>query len=145
MNRIAAIALFVGTTLIMGGSAAAQSKVVEINVPFNFSVNNTLLPAGSYTFGFDSLDPDMLIIQDPAKNIQAKGLGQRGSIDQGRPRTVIFHRYGGQYFLTAVRIGSDSSGMFLPATKSEQQAKRVSRKQNRKVSGNEELASIAVD
>ena len=57
MNRIAAIALFVGATLITAGSAAAQSSVVEANIPFNFTVSDTFLPAGTYTFGFDSMIP----------------------------------------------------------------------------------------
>jgi len=55
MNRIAAIALFAAAVLTTADSAAAQSRVIEVNVPFNFTVNNTFLPAGSYTFAFDSM------------------------------------------------------------------------------------------
>jgi hypothetical protein len=135
MNRIAAIALFAGTILITAGSAAAQSKVVEVVVPFNFTVNNTLLPAGNYTVGFDLLYSDVLVIRDGANNITAKGLGQHASIGEGKPRTLIFHHYGSQYFLSGARFDSDSSGIFLPATKSEQRARRLNR--------NEELAFIS--
>lgn len=135
MNRIAAIALLAGTTLITAGSAAAQSKVVEVNVPFNFTVNNTLLPAGGYTVGFDLQYPDVLVIRDGANNVRAQGLGQHASIGEGKPRTLIFHHYGSQYFLSGVRFDSDSSGFFLPATRSEQQAKKLGR--------NEDLAFIA--
>lgn len=64
MNRIAAIAVFAGATLMTASSARAQGSVVKANVPFNFTVNDTVLPAGNYTFGFDLMCPDMLIIRD---------------------------------------------------------------------------------
>jgi hypothetical protein len=137
MNRIAAIALFVGATLTTAFSATAQGNTVEANVPFSFTVNNTFLPAGIYTFGFDSSLPDLLIVRDRAKNVKAKGLGQRGSIGAEGPCSLIFHRYGGQYFLSEIRFGSVSDGIFLPAAKLEQQA--------RKASQEEELAFAAVN
>jgi len=137
MNRIAAIALFAGATLMTASSATAQRNVIEVNVPFNFTVNNTFLPAGSYILGFDPLFPDELIVRDRAKNVKAKVFGQRGSLGPGRPSSLIFHQYGGQYFLSAVRVDSGSNGVFLPATKLEEQARKESQK--------EDLAFIAVN
>jgi hypothetical protein len=64
MNRITAIALFVGAALMTANSATAQSSVVKVNVPFAFTVNNTFLPAGSYLVGFDSANPELLVIRD---------------------------------------------------------------------------------
>jgi hypothetical protein len=127
MYRIAAIAFFVGATLITAGNASAQINVVEANVPFNFTVNNTVLPAGNYNFGFDLLHRDLLVIRDRAKNVKAKAFGQHGSIGPGKPQTLIFHHYGSQYFLSEIRFDSGSNGMFLPATKSEKQARKVNR------------------
>jgi hypothetical protein len=137
MNRITAIAHFAGATLMTASSATAQSKVVEVNVPFNFTVNHTFLPAGSYTLGFDLLFPDELIVRDRAKNVKAKVLGQRGSLGPGGPSSLIFHRYGGQYFLSEVRADSGSNGVFLPATKLEERARKGSQR--------EDLAFIAVN
>lgn len=135
MNRINAIALFAIATLMAAGSASAQSAVLKVNVPFSFTVNDAALPAGNYSFGFDSMVPDLLIVRDGAKSVKARRLGERGSIGAGRPRTLIFHRYGGQYFLSEVRFGSASNGVSLPATKLEREARRVSRE--------EEVASVA--
>lgn len=135
MNRIAAIALITGAILMTAVRATAQSNVVEANVPFNFTVNNTSLPAGDYTFGFDSMHSDLLVIRDRAKNVKAMDFGQRGSFGPGKPAALIFHRYGGQYFLSEVRLDSASNGIYLPATRTEEHA--------RKVSGKEELASVA--
>jgi hypothetical protein len=135
MNRIAAIGLFAGAIFMTASSAAAQSSVVRVNVPFNFTINNTLLPAGSYAFGFDFMHPDMLIVRDRAKNVIATNVGQHGSVGPGKADALIFHRYGGQYFLSEVRFDSAADGIFLPATKLERQA--------RKVNGKEELAFVA--
>lgn len=136
MNRIAAIALFVGATLMTASSATAQSSVIKVNVPFAFTVNNTSLPAGSYIFGFDSAHPDLLVIRDEKNAVRALDFGQRGSLGQRKSHALIFHRYGDQYFLSEVRLESASDGIELSAAKAEKLARRVNR------SG--ELASIAV-
>jgi hypothetical protein len=130
MNRIAATALLAATALISAASGAAQSSTIEVNVPFSFAVNNSLLPAGSYTFGFDSMVPDLLVVRDRTNGIKARDLGQRGSMGQGKPRSLIFHRYGNRYFLREVRLASASNGIFLPETKSEQRARKVSRQED---------------
>ena len=136
MNRIVAIALFTLAAMVASSSAIAQRNVIEVNVPFNFTVNNTHLPAGAYTFGSDSLYPDLLIIRDRTKNVKARYLGQRGSIGAGKPHSLIFLGYGGRYFLSEVRFDSAANGIFLPAANSERQA--------RKAKQNEDFASIVV-
>ena len=127
MNRIVAIALFVGATLMTAGSAAAESNALEVNVPFNFTVNNTYLPAGSYTIGLDSKFPGMLVIRDRKRSVKVKDFGLRGTTGPGKPDTLIFHRYGGQYFLSEVHFESASNGILLPTTKSEHQARKIGR------------------
>ena len=92
MNRIAAIILFAGAALMTAGSARAQSKAIEADIPFNFTVNNTLLSAGTYIFGFDSMHPEMLVIRDRTKRVKATDLRPRGFNGPGKPDEVIFHR-----------------------------------------------------
>jgi len=129
MNRIAAITLFAIATLMATGSANAQSAVLKVNVPFSFTVNGAALPAGNYSFGFDSMVPDLLIIRDGANSVKARSLGERGSIGAGKLRTLIFHRYDGQYFLSVIRFNSDSNGVFVPETKLEREARKASRQE----------------
>ena len=80
MNRIIAIALFATATLMTAGSANAQSAVLKVNVPFNFTVNSTVLPAGNYTLGFDSTLPKQADHPRPDKNMRARAFVQRGFI-----------------------------------------------------------------
>lgn len=130
MNRIAATALFIAAAVITAGSAAAQRGVIEVNVPFSFTVSGTSLPAGSYTFGFDSARPDLLVIRDQKADLKALDFGQRGTTTSGKPATLIFHQYGSQYFLSEVHLNSASNGMFLPATKSERRARIGNRQED---------------
>ena len=134
MNRMTAIALLAIATLMTAGSANAQKDVIKVDVPFNFTVNSTVLPAGNYTFGFDSMFPNMIIVQDQAKSVRARFYVLSGSICPGREDRLIFHRYGGENFLSEVHFDSASNGVSLPETKLERLAREGSRK--------EELASI---
>ena len=123
MNRIIAIALLATATLMTAGNANAQSAVLKVNVPFSFTVDKTFLPAGNYIFGFDSMLPNTLIIEDRTKTVRARAYILRGSIAEGREDSLIFHRYGGEYFLSEVGFDSASDGVSLPATKLESRAR----------------------
>jgi hypothetical protein len=135
MNRIAAIALLAIATSMTAGSASAQSAVLKVDVPFEFTVSNILLPAGSYTLGFDPAHPSVLLIEDRTRSVRARAYVERGLIGRGSLHTLTFHRYGGQYFLSEIHLDSASNGVFLPETKLERQAGRAGR--------TEELASVA--
>ena len=134
MNRMIAIALFATATLMTTGNASAQRDVVTVDVPFNFTVNSTSLPAGIYTVCFDTMLPDWVVIQDQAKNVRARFWVLRGPVRPGREDRLIFHRYGGEVFLSEVHFDSTLNGVFLPETKFEKKAR---------AGGNEELAFLA--
>jgi len=136
MNRMTAIALLALATLMTAGSADAQREVLKVDVPFNFTVNSTSLPAGIYTVRFDAMFPDRVIIQDQAKNVRARFYVLRGPFHPGKEDRLIFHRYGGESFLSEVHFDSAWNGVFLPETKLERQVGEGNRK--------EDLASIAV-
>jgi hypothetical protein len=117
------------------GNANAQSAVLKVDVPFNFSVSGTFLPAGSYALGFDPAHPNVLLIEDRAKSVKARAFVERGLIGRGTLHTLTFHRYGGQYFLSEIHLNSALEGVLLPETKLERQAGKANPTQ--------ELASIA--
>jgi hypothetical protein len=135
MNRIVAIALFSIAILLTAGSASAQGAVLKADIPFNFSVSDTFLPAGSYAIGFDQAHPNVLLIEDRTKSVKARAYVERGLIGRGALHTLTFHRYGGQYFLSEIHLNSVSEGVLLPETKIERQTSRTAR--------TEEVASIA--
>lgn len=123
MNRIIAITLLATATLMTAGSASAQRPLLRVNVPFNFTVNSTVLPAGNYTIAFDSIVPNTLDLLDRTKSVRARAYFLRGSIGPGREDRLIFHTYGGEHFLSEVGLDSASDGLFLPASKLESRAR----------------------
>ena len=123
MKRIAAIALFVASTLLTAGSAVAQDHRVKATVPFNFTVNNSWLPAGTYTIGSNSDTPNLLSIRDRAKSVHILAMGLTDPRDSEKVGKLVFHRYGNQYFLSEIRRGSASMNVHFPATKLEKKAR----------------------
>jgi hypothetical protein len=130
MKRITAIALFVAVTLLAAGHLIAEPTSGKVNVPFNFTVNNISLPAGTYTIGSDLMDPNMLVIRDQSNQVKAIGLGMSAVVTPGKPGSLTFHHYGDQYFLSEIHFGSVSQGIYLPATKLEKHIKKLSRRES---------------
>jgi hypothetical protein len=123
MKRIAAIALFVAATLLTAGSAVAQDHRVIATVPFNFTVNDSWLPAGTYTIVSDSTSPNILSIRDRAKSVYISAMSLTDPSDSEKVSKLVFHRYGNQYFLSEIRCGSASLNVHIPATKLEKKAR----------------------
>ncbi len=128
--RACSVVLLLATaTLMTASSLSAQSAVLKVDVPFNFTVGNTFLPAGSYAVGFDSIVPNMLVIQDQTKIVRASAYVERGLLGPGNQNTLIFHRYGDQYFLSELHFDSASNGVSVPASKREREAGRLGGKE----------------
>ena len=123
MKRIAAIALFVASTLLTAGSAVAEDHQVKATVPFNFTVNDTWLPAGTYMIGSNVNTPNLVSIRDQAKGINIVTMGPADSPDSEKVGKLVFRRYGNQYFLSEIRGGLVSLNVHFPATKLEKKAR----------------------
>jgi hypothetical protein len=123
MKRIAAIALFVAATLLTAGRAVAQDHRVRATVPFNFTVGDSSLPAGTYMIGFNSTAPNILSILDRAQSINISALGRTYPRDPEPVAKLVFHRYGNQYFLSEIRFGSAMMNVQFPTTKLEMKAR----------------------
>jgi hypothetical protein len=130
MKRITAIALFVAVTFLAAGRLIAEPTSGKVNVPFNFTVNNISLPAGTYTIGSDLMHPNMLVIRDQSNQVKAIEVGMFATVLPGKTGSLIFHQYGDQYFLSEIHFGSISQGIFLPATKLEKHFKKLSNRES---------------
>lgn len=121
MKRIAAIALFAVVTTFGIANALAQEYPVRATMPFNFTVGNKSLPAGTYT---------ILQVRDGVVEIRNQD-GSATTLSTAYPSTVVpyaqfsskavlvFNRYGDQYFLHQVAGGPSSVNENLPVSKSE--------------------------
>ena len=116
MKRIFAIALFAASSLAAAGNLSAQDHMVKANIPFDFTVNNNVLPAGTYTIS--SLSPSAVQVRNVNGHVAELSLVQN---DEKRSKTpvLVFQRYGNQYFLHEILAGN-AINVAVPPSKREQ-------------------------
>ena len=118
-RTIAAIALFAASIFITAG-VWAQS--VKATIPFDFTVNNTLVPAGTYTITSVSTDHNILRISNQ-KQIHVLSAALPNGASGSKASVLVFHRYGNQYFLSQIRCDSSSMNLRLPVWSAEKRAR----------------------
>ena len=106
----------------------AQAQVVgdlEANIPFQFHVGNTKLPAGQYRI-HPMEDSDLTLMEISSADGSASALFQVQEIESTTTPTkseLIFNKYGDQYFLAQLFDEGEPSGSQVPESRYE---KRVS-------------------
>jgi hypothetical protein len=96
---------------------------IAVNIPFDFAVGQTKLPAGNYTLRRIVLPSsyDRVVIQS------ADGRGDTRTVMTGPNRTsevpkqsnLVFNRYGDQYFLSQVWMAGSDTGRDLFQSRNE--------------------------
>jgi hypothetical protein len=112
-----------------GVSAKAQSLEYKLtaNIPFDFSVADKKLPAGKYWVSrAQQGQGDMIVqIRSAAGNANVLRLTiPVSSLYPTRQGSLVFHRYGDEYFLSEVWPKGGSTGRVLPKSKAERELKR---------------------
>ena len=95
-------------------SVQSQQRVV-INIPFNFIVGQKTLPAGEYGFKRIKIDSETVWLvqsRDRRASILFMTIPVRAAAIQEETK-LIFHRYGGQYFLSQIWTPGDNTGREL--------------------------------
>jgi len=109
------------TLLLLSGLMTAQSitnsKVVA-NVPFDFMVNNKIIPAGDLVVGASDTEGKILLVRNFDAHTSALASATHSEQAATSTDTVLcFKRYGGQYFLSGIRIQGSNWTYTLPETK----------------------------
>ena len=120
MKRITVLA-FLTAALISMGSAYAHAQAPAFKVPFDFTVDNQVLPAGSYQVSYY---PTKSAIQIRSQDERFHAFtGTHAANPSTRDGEVVFTKYGNQYFLHEVLCGAVSMHVALPASKPEKRAR----------------------
>jgi hypothetical protein len=117
MKRITAIALLAIANFAMAGSSFAQSNGVRANVPFDFTVGNDLLPAGTYTIKPQSTS--VIVIKNHDKPIAVLSLVHQDGNKSTNGGKLTFHKYGDQYFLSEILSDGANMNVEIPTSKAE--------------------------
>lgn len=124
MKRILAVTLILAAGFLTAGSAMAQQQnSAVVNIPFNFTVNGRSLPAGHYTLTADSTSPNILRIEDRADSVYIMTAAVPAASERQTNNTVLFHKYGNQYFLSSIRMSDSLVNCHLATSKQEKWAK----------------------
>jgi hypothetical protein len=96
---------------LVAGSALAQNRV-EANVPFNFTVNRTNMPAGEYVISTLGSSGNNLLIQSYEKNAAKLVMPNRAELSSPSKTTkLVFHCYGkDQCFLYQIWVEGTRRG-----------------------------------
>ena len=97
MNRIQAIFLLTMASVAATG-AIAQQPTLKANIPFDFTVGNTLLPAGEYTI----TSPMREVIVLRTAGHSASVVSTENYAESKSGSELVFDKYGEQYFLHEV-------------------------------------------
>lgn len=118
---LGALALSCLVSLATLPAAAKSVDNMRAQVPFDFHVGESLVRAGAYTIKSMTADEQVLRINGE-KDSAATITNSDTEKGKGRAR-LIFHKYGDQYFLSAV-WGSDSTGRTLSESKRERNLRK---------------------
>lgn len=118
--------LIVMVAMVVDQSVKAQALTygLRANIPFAFMVGNTQLPAGKYSVSRVLPDSGEGVIKINSLAGKASALRTTIPVTRGKPwnkATLVFHRYGDQYFLVQVWAAGESTGLTFPRTRSERE------------------------
>ena len=124
MKRILALTLILAAGFLTAGSAMAQlQNAVVADMPFSFILNGRSLPAGHYTIATLPNSHDVLRIEDRVDSVHIITMVMPASSERQSDNTVLFHKYGNQYFLSSIRVSGFSMNCHLTTSKQEKWAK----------------------
>jgi hypothetical protein len=121
MKRITAIALLAIANLAMAGTSFAQTEGVQANVPFDFTVGNKLLPAGTYQI--QSKSGVVISIRNHDKPIAMLTTVDQDGASSKDGGKLIFHKYGDQYFLSEILCNSADLNVAVHPSKAEKRVR----------------------
>jgi len=136
MKRITAIALAVLASFVTIGSVSAQEPSVRATVPFDFSVGNKLVPAGTYTI--TSASANVILIRSGEQKVALMSVAFADG-KQPKNSVLVFNKYGDQYFLHEILSSSGSLNLQIPTSKAE---KRVQTQEASLSTGNQVLVAM---
>lgn len=119
MKRILQIALFAAAGFMSINGARAQG-LASAYIPFDFTVQHKIMPPGTYVV--ESAGEKAIQLRSVDGKFHEFSLVSAADRIGGNGGKLVFHRYGGQYFLTEIQTPWDTQGLQLPTTKAEKYA-----------------------
>ena len=121
--------------------ASANAQLINpmrAKIPFDFSVGDKKLPAGEYTFsrlsGFSDSKTMLVNGEDASTHVFQSTFGAQ-VLTPKNESTLVFHKYGDQYFLAQIWSGGEQEGAQVPESRSERTIRQLAQTQQSNMSG----------
>ena len=116
-----AATLLILTLLAVPGFVSAQSRqVIKAQVPFDFVVNGTNLPAGECSIEAQGNGLTYLVVNSGKQHVIVLPNATESSAVSAKAK-LVFHQYGRTYFLSSISRQGDNRGYALPAGRAEKE------------------------
>ncbi len=102
-----AIVFAVMVTVMLLAPAASAQETLRVTIPFSFTINHRVLPAGSYTLTHHAVpwEPFLLLTDHSNGRVAAMLMVRMKGSDQTIDRSsLVFYSTGHKYWLTEVRF-----------------------------------------
>jgi hypothetical protein len=104
MKTLKTVILSVGAVALLGASGL-YAQTAKADIPFEFSVQNTTLPAGEYTMQRTSLTSGAMLVRnvETRKTVVVLAPSNVTELKGATDNVALFHRIGDRYFLAEVK------------------------------------------
>lgn len=121
--------LVVMIMIAAGTSAKAQTLEYKLtaNIPFDFTVADRKFQAGEYSFGRAQQNTGDMVLQMRSADGHAALNRLTVPVLRLTPEnrgTLVFHRYGNEYFLSQIWPAGGNTGRALPKSRGEKEVQR---------------------
>lgn len=120
MKHIFATALFAAASLMVPTGASAQNPL-QATIPFDFTVGQSLLPAGTYRIAY--VGRGLISLDSWTAHGKVFSPITPASDVRQNPHKLIFHKYGDQYFLSEIRGDLGESAAKVSTSKLEKRVR----------------------
>ena len=127
MAKAGVLCAIVLATACVSVQAQSLQYRIRVNIPFDFSIANKKLPAGNYSIGraIQNSDNSVLSILDGRGHTKEARLSIPVLAAEAKNQaTLVFHRYGDQYFLFQVWPAGETTGRQFYKSRSERDIER---------------------
>ena len=128
LKKVSLLCAILLLTVVASVQGQSLENRVRAQVPFDFSIGDKKLPSGKYSIGRAGQNSNDLVLSIDDEDGRSKALRMSIPVVTGNPArrtTLVFHRYGDQYFLYQVWHAGETTGRQFLKSRSEREAQET--------------------
>lgn len=128
LKKVSLLCAILLVTVVASAQGQSLENRIKAQVPFDFSIGDKRLPSGKYSVGRARQNSDDVVLSIEDEDGVSMALQMSIPVLTGSPRsrtTLVFHRYGDQYFLYQVWPAGALTGRQFLKSRSEREAQET--------------------